>query len=567
MANSKAGSKGGPDERSARQRKIDTPGEEKSTQPPNIEPHADLLNRARQSGFEMAAIEPRGERSHKPYLVLILALFAVAAIAVVLTRSPWWDEGMLADPAHNLARSGVLGSTVASGKGHPFVRDFVGYERYTFWTVPLYLVVLAGWIKLFGFSIVTIRLLSLVLAQGLVVASYVIVSRLTRSRLGGLTASLLVGTDYTVTLSAATARMDMMAAAFGFGALAVYLALRERNLNLAALAGGALAAASCYTHPVGVLHSGGLLLMAFYLDGRRLRWTHFALAAVPYLVLTALWAVYIAQAPRIFLAQMEAHAGYRLGGFVSPVKAILGDLRYRYVWYFMPQKSGLAGRFKLVVLFGYLGGILAAVSFPRLRRAPGVKLLLLLSALYYLELALLDGERVPHYMVHVITMWALLLGAIVGRAWSRELVSRRALAGVLSAFIGFQIAGSAIKVRADSYRNDYLKMIGFVREHSTPDSLVMGPSEMQFGLGADRKLVDDARLGGLTGASPDVIVLDPFHPGPQPFERREPDMARHVSDVLSRFRLSATYGAYKVYLPAGTGGPSTATREDGSHLH
>jgi len=515
----------------------------------------------------MATVEPVTARSPRPYLIAILVLFAVFAVAVVVTRSPWWDEGMLADPAHNLARSGVLGSTVASGKGHPMVRDFVGYERYTFWTVPLYLVALAGWIKLFGFSIVTIRLLSVILAEGLLLAAYFIVSRLTRSRLAGLAAALLVGTDYTVILSAATARMDMMATALGFGALAVYLALRERSLKLAAFAGGAFAAASCYTHPVGVLHSGGLVLMAIYLDGRRLRWTHFALGLIPYLLFTALWAVYISQAPRIFLAQIEAHAGYRLGGFVSPVKAILGDLKYRYVWYFMPQKSGVVGRFKLVALLGYLGGILTAALIPSIRRAPGVKLLLLLAALYYVELALVDGERVPHYMVHVITMWALLLGAVAGHAWSRGLVSKRALAAVLGVFIACQIAGTAIKIRANTYRNDYLRMIAFVREHSTPESLVMGPSEMQFRLGADRKLVDDARLGGLTGDSPDVVVLDPFHPGPQHFEKREPDMARHVSAVLMRFRLSATFGAYKVYLPAGTGESSTvaALKSRSSH--
>ncbi|MBO0911328.1 MAG: glycosyltransferase family 39 protein [Acidobacteria bacterium] len=518
------------------------------------------MDRATQSRPEKPSVGPLAALSPRLYLVFILALFAVVAVAVVVTRSPWFDEGMLADPAHNLARSGMLGSTVASGKGHPFVRDFVGYDRYTFWTVPLYLVVLAGWIKLFGFSIISVRLLSVILAGGLVLTAYFIVSRLTESRVAGLTAALLVGTDYTVTLSAATARMDMMAAALGFGALAVYLALRERTLNLAAFASGALAAASCYTHPVGLLHSGGLALTALYLDRRRLRLTHFALAAVPYLVFTVLWAVYIAQAPRIFLAQIEAHAGYRLGGLASPVKAILGDLRYRYVWYFMPQQAGVVGRFKFVILLGYFGGILAAALIPRLRRAPGVKLLLLLAVLYYVELALLDGNRVPHYMVHVITMWALLLGAVVGRAWSRGLLSKPTLAAVLGGLIIFQIAGSAIKIKSNTYRNDYLKMIAFVREHSTPDSLVMGPSEMQFALGADRRLVDDARLGGLTGASPDVVVLGPMGVlGPQPFETREPDMASHVSEVLTRLHLSASYGVYKVYLPAGTGESATAT--------
>jgi len=107
-----------------------------------------------------------------------------------------------------------------------------------------------------------------------------------------------------------------------------------------------------------------------------------------------------------------------------------------------------------------------------------------------------------------------------------------------------------MKISANTYQNDYLKMIEFVQLHSTPGSLVMGPAEMEFKLAADRRLVDDARLGGLTGASPDVIVLDPFHAGPEHFAKNEPDMARHVSNVLARFHLAATFGDYRVYLPA-----------------
>jgi hypothetical protein len=188
---------------------------------------------------------------------------------------------------------------------------------------------------------------------------------------------------------------------------------------------------------------------------------------------------------------------------------------------------------------------------PALRRARGVLLLLLLSGLYYVELAVLDGARWPHYMVHVIAMWALLLAAVAGFAISNKLVPAPVLSVVLCGFVLLQLSGHIIKIRQNTYRNDYLATIEFVQNHSNRQALVMGPSQLQFALN-DRKLVDDSRLGGLTGLSPDIIVLDFFYRVPQLqlFKAREPDMARHVSEMLTkRFFLAATFGDYWIYLP------------------
>jgi hypothetical protein len=479
----------------------------------------------------------------------IALVFAAITIGVILARSPWWDEGQLADPAHTLAQYGYLGSRIMSGNGHPMVREFVAYDRYTYWTLPLYLVVLAGWIKLVGFSFVSIRLLSALCGAGLICAGASLTTRLTGSRLSGMLAALFLATDYTVVLSAATARMDIMAAVLGFGGIAAYVALRERNIRVASFSGGCLTAAACFAHPVGAVHAGGLLLTAIFLDHKRLRWMDFASAITPYLIFTALWGLYIAQAPDIFLSQIHAHAGYRMRGLSSPARAILTDAAKRYLTYFTPEARG--GQFKLVILLTYWAGILLAALVPALRRARGVLLLLSLSGLYYVELALLDGSRFPHYMVHVIAMWALLLAAITGFAISNKLVPAPLLSLFLCGFVLLQICGNAIKIWQNTYRNEYLPMIGFVLNHSNSRSLVMGPSQLQFGLN-DRKLVDDARLGGLSGLSPDIIVLDQFHRAPHIFsETQEPDMARNVSEMLTkRFYLAATYGDYQVYLPA-----------------
>jgi len=487
-------------------------------------------------------------------------IFAVITIAIARTRSPWWDEGQLADPAHTLAQFGYLGSKIMSGKGHPMVREFVAYDRYTFWTVPLYLVVLAGWIKLLGFSFVKLRMLSVLFGAGLVCAGSSLTRRLTGSHLSGMLAALFLATDYTVLLSAATVRMDVMAAALGFGGIAVYVALRERSLPLACFLGSLFTAAACFAHPVSLLHTGGLLLTAIFLDHKRLTWRDFTLAATPYLIFAVLWGLYIIQAPGIFLSQIRAHSTYRLGGLSSPVHAVLSDVVNRYVTFFTPQGRG--SKLKLCILLTYWAGILSAAFVPVLRRARGVLLLLLLSGLYYAELALLDGAQVPHYMVHVIAMWALLLAAVAGAAVSNKLVPIPLLASLLCGLILLQISGHVIKIWQNTYRNEYLPTIEFVMNHSDRQTLVIGPSQLQFEL-RNRVLVDDARLGGLTGRSPDIIVLDSLHRVPHLFEAHEPDMARYVSYVLTkRFFLAANYGDYQVYLPLAGPNPGSTERND-----
>ena len=153
-------------------------------------------------------------------LVCVALVYLSITLGVILKRAPWWDERVFSDPAHNLAEHGYLGSTYLNGRGHPMVREFVAFVRSTYWTVPLYLVLLAGWITLLGFSFITVRLLSLFCGAGMILAACYIAWRFTKSRLATVLTAVLVCTDYAIVLSSATARLDMIAAVFGFGGIA-----------------------------------------------------------------------------------------------------------------------------------------------------------------------------------------------------------------------------------------------------------------------------------------------------------------------------------------------------------
>ncbi len=118
----------------------------------------------------------------------------------------------------------------------------------------------------------------------------------------------------------------------------------------------------------------------------------------------------------------------------------------------------------------------------------------------------------------------------------------------MAMFILIQTGGHALKIYRNRHWNDYVAAVEFVREHTTPDSLIMGSAELRFGLPENRyRLVDDSRLGTLSHLSPDIVALSDFQSGDF---HNEPDTARHVSLMLTeRFDLAARYGGYRIYLP------------------
>jgi 4-amino-4-deoxy-L-arabinose transferase-like glycosyltransferase len=479
---------------------------------------------------------------------IVLAFLAVTT-TVILTRCPWWDEGILTHPSYNLCKYGKLVSTILAPTWNPRVPQFEGIDKYTYWTLPLYLVTLAGWWKIVGISIFTARYYSVFWGIVLMGALYSIVRRLTGSRGTGLLAAALAATDYTIILSASTARPDIMSAGLGYAGLAAYLALRERNLRLAALAGAAGAAASVFTHPVGLMQSGGLLLVALLLDWRRISWREILCAAVPYLAIGGGWGLYILQDPAMFQKQFFAHTAYRTGALSHPLVALTSDFMGRYVHSFTGPG---AEKYKILILIFYAAALLAALVIAPIRRSVAGRVLLSLAFLYYCELALFDSAWFPHYFVHVFPTWIALLAVVAAWLHQKKGVPKALIGSALALLALFQISGHVLQARKNRYATDYAPTIAFLRSHAMHGELIMGGSELYYGLGEGYRFVDDPRLGKVTGERPDLIVEDTIHPGPENFDEREPDTAQYMRNLLTgNYRLAATFGDYRILVKTG----------------
>jgi uncharacterized membrane protein len=107
----------------------------------------------------------------------------------------------------------------------------------TYWHPPLYFLALGGWFKIFGASLVSMRLLSVAWGAVALLATFSLVRILTRDDAVALLPTGLAGIDFLFIHSAAVGRMDMMSLVLALSAYASRLALRKRNFSWAVLTG------------------------------------------------------------------------------------------------------------------------------------------------------------------------------------------------------------------------------------------------------------------------------------------------------------------------------------------
>jgi Dolichyl-phosphate-mannose-protein mannosyltransferase len=442
-------------------------------------------------------------KSRLPRLLLTTGIlcFLVLSVALMWAKAPWWDEGFLAGPPANLAANGFLGAHVLS-----FL--FPSADRYLYWNMPAYFVVLTAWFKAFGFGVMEMRSLSMVCGLAALASWYVIVVRLLDSHLAAALTVLLLSTDYAFVTAAITARMDMMTAALGLAGFAGYLCYRETNLSRAVLLGATGTAGAIFCHPLGMVYAGVIFISAIYFDWRRIRVKHLGLALIPFVVFGSLWAIYILQAPSVFLAQMHKYSG-RFQMIWNPVQLVNREITGRYLRHYLEDTSRAdlprLARLRVLGLFPYVAGFLLAVSSRSLRSTAGGRLLILLVPVSALLLALGDFAQYPMYFVHALPFAMAALAAGLAYYWQSGKY-RAYLLALLVCVLAVGIGGLGGKVLLNDYRNIYLSTVRAIVPDLKNSGLVDGPCELIFGIG-DSRLVDGMTRESYFAHKPDFIVI------------------------------------------------------------
>ncbi len=473
------------------------------------------------------------------------ALFVCLAFILAATKAPWCDEGWFANAAYNLANHGHMGSSLQEPSGHYLNAYLRGIQERTYIVPPVYLVTLAGWLKVFGNSLAAMR--SYATLWGLVglAAGAWLVLQLTRDRRLTFLFAGLMAIDFTFLFASTDVRMETMVIALSLLSWTVYLAWREQHLARAILASHTLLALACFCHPNAALMGVGWIYLFYRLDRHRFRWSLLALSTVPYLILAAAWGVYIQESPLDFRAQFFANAGdaSRFKFLFQPWMNLGLELGLRYwghyggypIWaYPMPL-------FMLLIPAFYFAALLGCFRHRHLRHHLGELWPLALSVIGLLTFAM--SFKAQNYLIYTIPFWNLLLAV-----WLLYGLERRRATVYLAVFAALQLGGVVHRAVRNPLGHEYAQAAEVMRHQLREGHSVIAPSSMAFAAGF-AGFIDDARLGRWSGQRADVLVVDRwyrlFH---EAYGNREPASSRYVKHLLGdEYTEFSRFGDYTIY--------------------
>lgn len=444
------------------------------------------------------------------------AVFLVAlalGTGYIVTRSPWWDEGLFADVALNFRNYGHFGSSVLDPNGY---LQWPEVHRYTYWQFPMYLIALGSWFHIVPATIRWMRMFSLLWACVYLASWFVLVRAWSRNERLALFVTCVLALDYSVISAASDGRMEMMCAALGYAALASYVALSETRWTTAIVLASCFGAASFFCHPMGVIPNVTLAVVLL-LDRQHIKWGRLWLACIPYLIGASLCALYIMQARAIFTAQYHAATTYRVRTVFTVLKSIFIDAYDRYWGNFFLLQTGI-NKIRVVILAFAVIGTCAVAFDPSLRKHLLGRRLLLLAIIAYLGIAVIDNQGFPFYLIYSLPVMTACAAFWVYARWNQESLTRFLPVAFLAASVLVVIAGYGLKISKYDYRRLYQPAVQAAEEHRRPGRTIMGGSELGFLLGFQSpQLVDDRYLGYFSGLTPDVYVQSQYYysmPGP-----------------------------------------------------
>jgi hypothetical protein len=506
-----------------------------------------------------APAAPQDPRRNLRWAVAGLAasviIYAVLAFWLADTKAPWCDEGQYANSSYDLAFHGRMSTSVVEPSGYYLNAYFRGAQQRTYFNVPIQLIALAGWFRVFGASAFSARAYSI--CWGIVtlpILFYILWLLFPDPRVAALGA-LLTSIDFIFLWSTADARMEAAANALALGSLAAYLHFREKDFPKAVLYSQLLGAAAVFTHPNAALVVLMMAVLAWRFDRQKIRscgWRDLAVAAAPYLILGFFWSLYILQSPADFRAQFMAnlsgHNGERFTKILHPDMAVLSEIDRHLGAYFI---GGLWGQvmqnWMILVPLLYLPAIIWLML-----RSGGKDERLNIFATYTVAMMLgmtfLNGFKGYFYLVYVVPLYNAVLGLWLLRLWSRSVSTKLVGTVIAACFVTMQLGISVAHIRADEYHRDYLPAIRELARDRAEGKTILGTAALGFGLGFSG-LKDDARLGMYSGLTPDVLVLDrAYRLYANFYAAEEPAVFDHIVTLLSsKYRLASQHGSFWIF--------------------
>ncbi len=175
--------------------------------------------------------------------------FVFLTKALLFTNPPVWpDEPVFTSIAKHVADTGKIGTVIYG------INDFKT-DQGSFPYPPVYFWVLGAWGKYFGFSIASVRALSIGIALLTLLILYGILIELFKKPYVATIGLILITTDIWFNRISRLGRMEILVSFFTAAAFYAFLIMRRQKRIRAGhiLLTGVLAAAAFLTHPIGIL--------------------------------------------------------------------------------------------------------------------------------------------------------------------------------------------------------------------------------------------------------------------------------------------------------------------------
>lgn len=490
-------------------------------------------------------------------------VYLVLALWLAYTKAPWCDEAWFVNPAFNLAVHGYMGSNVLEPSGHYLNAYLRGVQQRTYIFPPNHLVALAGWIRLFGFSALLVRLYSISWgALGLAALYYVLLRAFPDRKVAQL-AILFTSIDFVYLWSTADGRPEAMAFSLAMASVAAYLHFREKNLALAVFVSQMLAAAAAFAHLNALLIVLGLIGMALFLDRRLLKLRYVLYAGIPYAFFAGLWSVYIWQKPSDFVAQFLPQAGYseRWKGFLHPDLAIGTEINRHLASYSIDSlwSGAMIGWAVFVPLFYAAAMVWFVASRRRMEKIE--RAFFIFTLVLALGTTFLNGFKAYFYLIYVVPIYAAVLAAWLLGLWAGSMAGRCFASVIVLAFVFLQLWTSIMHIRADEYHRDFEPAVRELARYRAEGKTIVGTAALGFGLDF-AGFHDDIREGAYSHLEPDILVLDrSYRTFAQRFETAEPGVFSHIVTMIpAQYRLVSKHGSFWIleHVPPSTGGKTAS---------
>jgi hypothetical protein len=455
------------------------------------------------------AVAARAEINAKATWLAPAAMLVVFAAVHLLTLM---DMPIIEDDeAWNANRTwGLLHTFRAYGSMDSGVfENYAGYWTYFPWlgtaihAIPMWLL---------GPTLFAMRVTSLIFGLGLLLAVYTIGCRL-YNRNAGLLAMGIAGLSTLFAYSAHMGRHDIIAAAMGYGAIALYLGDKAEGFSARALAAGLLVGLTIEFHMYGLLFAPALCLL--YL----LRYRLGIIRALPFWSFMAgiacslaLWAaLHILPYPGTYTALFALSNGVSR----DPSAFQLNPVAWANE---IVTTTALFGLHTNALFY------LSIIAFVGLliRRSDSDKKVLVLVSVLFLGFALLVRIKMPWYMIQVVPALCLLVAAYIAKLidepWrsSRLAFMRLAVAATL-ALVSVSVGATQLLSKP---MTEYDSVAAQVRAAIPAGKSVMGSPTYWFGLPQEtyycwvqlpyyqRYKPDSAIDDALAAIRPDYLVID-----------------------------------------------------------